>query len=198
MAREIEKRLNEAGYHMLSNENMDNLILSILKTKNTRYLKAIPFLIYKYKPDIKNLLKKIKDKNLFYATLDITNKIFHELNIDITIPKYNYKKENLDYNEFKEEFEIQLRNENKPNLLIDKQKIYAERNLQMWLSQLFTKKEKEIIKNILEDKPINKTDYEYYSRKTKKKLNSINNLQEFSRNLYTKKPVYNKDNSLNT
>ncbi|MBL7147654.1 MAG: hypothetical protein ISS82_02405 [Nanoarchaeota archaeon] len=194
MAREIEKRLNEAGYYMLNNENdMEDLILSILKTKNTRYLKAIPFLIYKYNLNIKNLLKKIKDKNLFYAILDITKKIFHELNIEIDIPRYNHKKENLDYNEFKEEFEIQIRNENKPNLLIDKQKIYAERNLQMWLSQLFTKKEKELIKNILEDKPINKTDYEYYSRKTKKKLNSINNLQEFSRTLYAKKPVYNKE-----
>ena len=193
MAREIEKRLNEAGYHMLSNENIDDLILSILKTKDIRYLKAIPFLIYKYKPNIKNLIKKTKNDNLFLAILNITKNIFHELKMDIEILEYNHKKENLNYNEFKEEFEIQLRNENKPNLLIDRQKIYAERNLEMWPSQLFTKKEKEIIKNILNDKSINKTDYEYYSRKTKKKLNSIINLQEFSKTIYAKKPVYNKD-----
>jgi len=189
---EIEKKLNEAGYHMLSDKkDIGDLILSILKTKNIRYLKAIPFLIYKYNPNIKNLLKKIKNKNLFYAILNITKKIFFELNIETNIPTHNYKKENLNYNEFKEEFEIQLRNESKPNLLIDKEKIYAERNLQMWLSQLFTKKEKEIIRDILEDKPLTKTDYEYYSRKTKKKFNSIINLQDFSKTLYAKKPIKN-------
>jgi len=189
MGREIEKRLNEAGYHMLSKDNsIENLILNILKTKNIRYLKAIPFLIYKYKPNLESLIKKIKDKNLFFAILNIAKKIFLELKIELDIPKYKYKKENLNYNEFREEFEIQLRSENKLNLLIDKQKIYAERNLQMWLSQLFTKKEKEIIRNILEDKSLSKTDYEYYSRKTKKKLNSIVNLQDFSKTVYAKKP----------
>ena len=55
----IDKQLKDAGYHMLdSMNNIENLILSILKTKNARYLKAIPFLIYKYKPNIENLIKK--------------------------------------------------------------------------------------------------------------------------------------------
>jgi hypothetical protein len=197
MAGEIEKKLNEAGYHMLSDEKeIDNLILKILKTKNTRYLKAIPFLIYKFKPNVNNLIKKTNNNRLFLAILTITKKIFDELNIEIDIPEFSYKKKDLNYNEFKGEFETQLRNENKSNLLIDKQKIYAERNLEMWLSQLFTKKEKEIIKNILNDKLLTKTDYEYYSRKTKKKLNSIINLQDFSKAIYAKKPIYNKDNSL--
>ena len=72
--------------------------------------------------------------------------------------------------------------------MIDKQKIYAERNLEMWLSQIFTKKEKQIIKDIMNDRQLSKTDYEYYSRKTKKKLNSITNPQDFSRTIYAKKP----------
>ena len=58
----------------------------------------------------------------------------------------------------------------------------------MWLSQIFTKKEKQIIKDIMNDRQLSKTDYEYYSRKTKKKLNSITNLQDFSRTIYAKKP----------
>ena len=195
MAGEIERKLSEAGYHMLSsNEGIEDLILNILNTKNIRYLKAIPFLIYKYKPDIDNILKKTKEDNLFIEILNISEKIFHELNIKTNFNNIpNNNKKNLDYKEFKEEFEMQLRNENRPNLLIDKEKIYAERNLQMGLSKLFTKKEKEIITNIMEEKPIDKTDYEYYSRKTKKKLNSIINLQEFSRTIYAKKPVYNKE-----
>src|SRR3989344_6167169 len=195
MAGEIERKLSEVGYHMLSsNEGIEDLILNILNTKNIRYLKAIPFLIYKYKPDIDNILKKTKENNLFIEILNISEKIFHELNIKTNFNNIpNNNKKNLDYKEFKEEFEMQLRNENRPNLLIDKEKIYAERNLQMGLSKLFTKKEKEIITNIMEDKPIDKTDYEYYSRKTKKKLNSIINLQEFSRTIYAKKPVYGKE-----
>ena len=44
---EIERKLNEAGYRLLNKDNeIESLILNILKTKNTRYLKSIPFLIY--------------------------------------------------------------------------------------------------------------------------------------------------------
>ncbi|MBS3143937.1 hypothetical protein J4446_03640 [Candidatus Woesearchaeota archaeon] len=189
MAGEIERKLNEAGYHMLSKDNkIERLILSILKTKNTRYLKSIPFLIYKYNPNIESLFEKTKENNLFANIIHITKEIFHELNIEIKIPEINYKNENLNYNEFREEFKLQLKNENKSGTLIDKLKIYAERNLEMWLSQIFTKKEKQIIKDIMNDRQLSKTDYEYYSRKTKKKLNSITNLQDFSRTIYAKKP----------
>ena len=46
---EIEKKLTEAGYRMLGDdESIEKLILNILKTGNIRYLKAIPFLIYKH------------------------------------------------------------------------------------------------------------------------------------------------------
>ena len=190
---EIERKLNEAGYRLLNKDNeIESLILNILKTKNTRYLKSIPFLIYKYNPNMEDIFKKTKEKNLFANILHKTKEIFHGLNINIKIPKIDYKNENLNYNEFKEEFELQLKNENKPGLLIDKQKIYAERNLEMWLSQIFTKKEKQIIKDIMNDRQLSKTDYEYYSRKTKKKLNSITNPQDFSRTIYAKKPMYNK------
>lgn len=183
----IEKRLSEAGYQMLGiNEGIEKLILTILRTKNTRYLKAIPFLIYKHKPNLKEIIEKTKNKKLLSAILEITKKIFLEFDIKINIPRlHTGSKEKLNFSEFKDEFELQLRN--KPELLIDKQKIYEERNLQMWLSKLFTKKEKEIIQKILEEKPLDKTEYEYYSRKTKKKLNSIIGLEDFAKMLYSKK-----------
>ena len=48
MGRILEKKLAEAGYRMLGTaENKEELILDILNTKDYRYLKAIPFLIYK-------------------------------------------------------------------------------------------------------------------------------------------------------
>ncbi|MFH1408981.1 MAG: hypothetical protein ABIH34_03670, partial [Nanoarchaeota archaeon] len=200
----IEKKLNEAGFRMLGdNESIDMLILSILKTENMRYLKAIPYLLYKYRLDAHILYTKTTNKELFNEILSITSKIFYELNIDKRFPRYTglnkslenkyAKKFKLHYDEFKDEFELQLRNETAPTLFIEKQKIYAERDLQMYLSQLFTKKERHIIRRLLDEKPISRTDYEYYSRKTKKKLRSITNLYDFANNIYAKTPRYDED-----
>ena len=223
---EIEKKLTEAGYKMLGDdESIERLILDILKTGNIRYLKAIPFLIYKYKADIRKIWRKIKgskNENLFHAIYAITINLFDEFRIKGILPDYTgdeagkydkyirnkdlnydeFKKKfklqlkegnDLSYNEFRDEFDLQLRTETKPSLFIDKQKIYAERDLQMYLSQLFTKKEKQIIKRLLEEKPISRTDYEYYSRKTKKKLSSIIGLQDFAKTIYAKTPKYDRE-----
>lgn len=200
MAIAIEKKLMNAGYRMLGDDaGIEKLIQDILKSKNIRYLKAIPFLIYKYNLDIPAIRKNIEETELFNTILDITARIFNELNIRRKISRYirgDSKSEGMyahkfspHYNEFKNEFELQLKNDNKPNLLIDTQKIDEERNLQYGLSQLFTKKEKQIIKRLQEGKPISRTDYEYYSRKAKKKLRSIINLQDFARNIYSKTPA---------
>ncbi|MCD4760168.1 hypothetical protein K8R33_04750 [archaeon] len=200
----IEKKLMDAGYRMLGdNKDMDTLIQDIIKTKNIRYLKAIPFIIYKYDLNVNSIQTRIKDQELFNIILNITARIFTELNINKKIPKYTgkksklglkYEKEfNANYDEFKNEFKIQLRMDKKSDLLIDKQKIDEERNLQYNLSQLFTKKEKQIIKRLQEDKPISRTDYEYYSRKTRKKLRSIINLHDFAKNTYTKTPKYSEE-----
>ncbi len=177
----IEKGLKEAGYRMLGrNKTKEKLILSILKSKDTRYLKAIPFLIYIYNIDAENIYKKTTQKKLFREVIYITQKIFKQNNITKPLPKYSAKA-TLNYEEFSREFELQKAQTQKPVSMLDKQKIYAERDLQMWLSQLFTKKEKQIIENILKEKPVTRTDYEYYSRKTRKKLNSIICLESFAK-----------------
>ena len=205
MGTAIEKKLTEAGYKMLGDDgSIEKLILDILEIGNIRYLKAIPFLIYKRDINTRPIYKAGMDIiMLFSAIMTLTKRIFQELNIKKDIPEHisiepkkaelYMKKRLMNYNEFKHEFELQLRNENKPPLFIEKQKIYAERDLQMYLSQLFTKKEKQIIRRLLEEKPISRTDYEYYSRKTKKKLNSIIGLQDFAKTLYTKTPKYDED-----
>lgn len=201
MGSNIENQLADAGYKMLGTDKKnEKLILSILNTSNIRYLKAIPFLIYKCNPDLSNIYKKTKSKQLFCAIISIAHNIFSEFKIPTIIPASILSKSmpepdyelkfKLHYDEFRDEFEMQLRNEQRPELLINKQKIYAERNLQMYLSQIFTKKEKQIIKRILEEKPISRTDYEYYSRKTKKKLHSIISLKEFAQTLYALAPKY--------
>lgn len=189
----IEKELAEAGYRMLgTDESKEKLILSILRSGNIRYLKAIPFLIYRYKPDIEKIYQKTIEKRIFGQIIAFTQRIFGENNLSRPLPQFS-DKGNLNYGEFKQEFELQTAGLGKPGLMIEKQKIYAERNLQMWLSNLFTKKEKQIIRRIMEEKPVSRTDYEYYSRKTKKKLSSILNLQDFARTLYAKTPRYDMD-----
>lgn len=205
MGSTIEGSLTTAGYQMLGeNKTIEKLILDILESGSIRYLKAIPFLIYKYNIDSRRIYKSDKDKTmLFSMMMDITKKLFQEFGIEKEIPEHIHlekkeleklmKKRLINYNDFKEEFELQLKNEKKSELLLDKQKIYAERDLQMDLSRLFTKKEKQIIKRLLEDKPISKTDYEYYSRKTKKKLNSIIGLEDFAKTIYDKTPKYDED-----
>lgn len=198
---EIAKKLSDAGYRMFGDdESIEKLILDILKTENIRYLKAIPFLLYKYNPDIERIKEKTKEKELFNTILDITARIFIELDISKQIRRSKRGDSRLEgdyahkylplFNEFKAEFELQSRD---TDLLIDTQKNDEERNLQYGLSQLFTKKEKHIIKRLQKGEPISKTEYEYYSRKTKKKLRSILFLQDFARNISEKNPEFDED-----
>ncbi len=187
MARTLEKKLSEAGYKLLGGSEIEDIILIILGKKDTRFLKAIPYLIYLHKPDINLIYAKTKQKSLLGEIIGITRKIFLEEGIKIILPNID-EKTKLNFKEFYEEFSLQKRHSEQPALLLDKEKIYAERNMQMQLSQIFTKKEKYIINRLLNDKPISKTEYEYYSRKTKKKLNAIVNLQELAKSLLPLSP----------
>jgi hypothetical protein len=188
----IETELEEAGYTLLGRKNIYDLVLNILESKNTRYLKAIPFLIYKYDLDIEKFNKLYSNK-LFKEIIGITKQLFYKFEIKKKIPLFftSYST-TLDFNEFADEFELQIKNI-KSDLFLDKQKIYAERELEMSLSKIFTKKERQIIKRLLDDKPISKTDYEYYSRLTKKKLNSIINLEDFAKSIFNKNPLRDDD-----
>lgn len=190
MGLDIGKKLAEAGYRILgaAGENED-LILSILDDGNPRYLKAIPFLIYNYDIDLERISSRTKKKGLFAQMISITRRIFREEGISRPLPDID-RESGFDYGDFRQEFDMQRLASERPKLLIDKQRIYAERDTLMWMSQLFTKKEMQIIRRLLDNKPVSKTEYEYYSRKTKKKLNSIINLQELARTLANKSPEY--------
>jgi len=187
MAGILEKKLSEAGYKLLGESEIEDIILSILEKKDTRFLKAIPYLIYLHKPDINIIYAKTKFKRLLGEIIAITRKIFLQEGIKRTLLDID-ERIKLNFEEFYEEFSLQKRRSEQPTLLLDKERIYAERNLQMWLSQIFTKKEKYILNRLLNEKPISKTEYEYYSRKTKKKLNAIINLQELAKSLLPLSP----------
>lgn len=186
MVRALEEKLIQAGYQLLGQrEGIGELILSILKTKDPRYLKAIPVLTYFHNPNLSELMALTKNKDLFAEIIGITKKIFTEEGIRKELPPLDKfpisQKTKLNYEEFKQEFDLQRRRTEQPLLLHEQGKFQAERTLQWRLSYLFTKKERAIIERILQEKTVTKTEYEYYSRKTKKKLNAIINLQEFAK-----------------
>ncbi len=192
MAGALEKQLSEAGYKLLGESEIENLILFILEKKDIRFLKAIPYLIYLHKPDIDIVYAKTKHKKLLGEIIGITRQIFLQEGINRNLPTTD-EKTKLSYEEFYGEFNLQKRRSEQPMLLLDKEKIYAERSLQMWTSQIFTKKEKYIINRLLNEKPISKTEYEYYSRKTKKKLNAIINLQDLAKSLLPISPTVDEE-----
>lgn len=183
MARTLEQQLSQAGYALLGTTEIEDLIITLLEQHNTRYLKAIPYLIFIHKPNIELILQKTKNKKQFEEILSITKKIFQEEKIDRELPPIQNAKISPNYSEFKQEFILQIHRFFPTKSLIDKEKIYAERNQEFQLSLLFTPKEKELLKKLLQEKPFTKTEYEYYSRKTKKKLQAIIQLQEFAKTL---------------
>ena len=103
----IEKELNDAGFRMLgADKTKEKLILSILKSKDIRYLKAIPFLIYRYPIDTEKIYYETRQKKLFSQIMSITRKIFEQNNINKHLAKFRAKT-SMDYEEFKSEFELQ-------------------------------------------------------------------------------------------
>lgn len=187
MGLEIDEKLVAAGYSLLGDSSaIYSLISNILHSKNQRYLKAIPYLLYKHNISDKEL-QKLSENLLFNEIAQITNSIFEDLNISKSIPCKEIKNITLIKEEFADEFKLQYQRQ-RADSIIDKQKIFQERDLQFWLSQIFTDKEKYIITQLIDDKPITKTEYEYYSRKTKKKLKGILQLRDLALTLNEKNP----------
>jgi len=187
----LEKELTDAGIKLFGiKEGKENLILRILETRNERYLKQIPFLLYKYDSDIFYIYKKTSAKEIFREIVRITNKIFSNNGIRKRYRYFHFdsnekSRKSFNYKEFESEFLTQVK---MSDFLLDKERIIAERGVHYSLSMIFTDKEKNILEKILSEENLTKTEYEYYIRKTKKKLESIINLEDFAKNVLTMKP----------
>jgi len=185
MANQIEEQLIRAGYSLIGDTApIIKLISEILHTKNERYIKTIPYLLYKY-PLTKNQWSSLAKNELFLQISSITKQIFEKENIAQEIP-LQLPPSQLNFTEFYNEFLTQYKAKQS---LLDTQKTRQERDQHFWLSQLFTPKEKAIILKILANTPISKTDYEYYSRKTKKKAKAIIHLQPLAQILSETNPT---------
>ena len=108
---------------------------------------------------------------------------------------FNYKKRlvelpkplKLNLNDYLEEFMLQL---NDSKLSFTNLDFERERAINFDLSYIFTTKEIEIIKKVLSNESLNKTEYETFSRKIKKKLAAIMRLNGFSQTLSNMRPIY--------
>ena len=117
MGRTLEQKLREAGYRLLGiTENKEELILDILKTKDPRYLKAIPFLIYSYNLDLHTIYRKTSQKEILGQIITFSREIFRRNNIIRELP-HIAGKANLHFEEFKQEFELQKFNSEKPKII---------------------------------------------------------------------------------
>ena len=185
----IEELLQKAGYKFIGNQKeIVSLIKQILATKNIRFLKSIPFLLYKQRLSTDEIGELLINED-FKEIYGITQKIFEKEKIPVLIKKeITYNK--FSFDEFYEDFLMQYRKE---LTAFDSQRIYKERDQEFWLSKLFTKKEKEIIKSILDNQEITKTEYEYFSRKTKKKCKAILRVYELAQLLAEKNPSTKKE-----
>lgn len=180
----IETLLHQAGYSFIGNtKEIIVLIESILKTKNERLLKSIPFLLYKY-PLSASELEFLLQNKVFQEIYEITQRIFTKQKIPIVLKKH-FPVKKLSFEDFYFDFLTQYK---KDVSRFDLQSVQKQRNQSFWMSYIFTPKEREIIQNILLENPLSKTEYEYFSRKTKKKCKAILQLQDVAQILSERNP----------
>ena len=221
---ETKYLLDKIGYSLFEIEDqidINKLILDILKTKDLRLIKSIPFVIYKI-PKIE-LIKNNKFKVELDLILFLTRIIFKKNRINQNTLELNkFIKENISKKDLEtftkgkndnlflkklsfrinsiESFGSELNTEfimnKKISELEEKQKIYdslsktKELDIRFALSKIFKKKQREIIQKIINNKNLTKTEYEYYIRIIKKKLEAILLLNEIAETTLRRKPNY--------
>ncbi len=227
---DLEYALKKLGYHWFElDEKLDlaELIINILRSKNLRFIKAIPFIIYQSRKNSQaaldwDKLKKLSAKSkleketilLIYLSRQIFKKeklfdLAKELekylirNLTSTEKKTLTKNPNTylkklsfklsDFNAFLEETyrefltSLKLEKLEKQEYLQEEISKSKELDLKFSLSFLFQKKQREIIQKILQEQALTKTEYEYYIRIIKKRLEALLQLKELAEAVLRKK-----------
>lgn len=226
---DLESALRKIGYHWFEiEEKMDlaELIISIIRSKNLRFTKAIPFIIYQSKRKEQaaldwDKLKRLSDKSglakeaafLVYLSQQIFKRtnlsnLSEEAgkylrNLTSSEQKILFKNTNAylkklsfkinDFNSFREETyrefltSLKLEKLGQQEYLQEEISKSKELELQYALSFLFKRKQREIIRKMLQEKTLTKTEYEYYIRIIKKRLEALVQLKELSEAVLGKK-----------
>ncbi len=220
---DLEYALNKLGYHWFElDEKLDlaELIINIIRSKNLRFIKAIPFIIYQSKKNAQAILDWDKlgrlsakahlereiiiliylSRRIFQKEklLDLAEDLEKYLEQNLTSkerkiltknPNANLKKLNFklsDFNSFLEETyrefltSLKLEKLEKQEYLQEEISRSKELDLKFSLSFLFQKKQREIIQKILQEQVLTKTEYEYYIRIIKKRLEALIRLKELA------------------
>jgi hypothetical protein len=101
-------------------------------------------------------------------------------------PKINW----IDLGEFSSDFMMQksLKEASERRTLKERMEISKSRDMLVYLSELFSPRQSEIIQRIIDDKPLDKTEYEYYIRVMKKRLEAIAELKDLAETTVKKRP----------
>lgn len=154
---------------------------------------------------IKNAAKDKKIKSKAAAIISLTHKVLMEhcvgniwiQKISSSYNQYNefYRSKSFsgiisDSSEYAEELLMQKTAEEhgQKSNLPQQITVSKERDIQFARSKLFTRKEKEILDKINNSIVLTRTEYNYYSSKTKKKLESITTLKEYADMMMRMKP----------
>lgn len=221
----IKYKLGKLGYSLFELDediNIEKLFMDLIKLKDLRYIKSIPFILFQHQDFNLSALLELAKKNSITKEINlllyISNIIFKKQGLDNSLlikylREYLTKKEIsqfkrlerriLDkklerlsfkisntffdevYNDFlmhKTSFELE-----KKSKIIEQISKSKELETQFALSKLFKRKQKEIISKILNEKELTKTEYEYYIRIIKKRLDAIIQLKDIAQIVIRKK-----------
>ncbi len=208
MAENITTILERIGYSYFKIESpisVEDLIIHIVLGKEKRFLKAVPFIIYvstknpSFPLNLPLLLEKAKErkvvndvKALLRIVLDIFNKTEPKNIIIPPLRKYAAKKECtyvFSFDEYLYDFLAQkkLYEAEQQIGLAEKINQAKEYDFHYALQILFKPKQREIIQDIVDGKPLLKGDYDYYFKTIKKRLRAVKLLGDFADTVIQKK-----------
>ncbi len=96
----------------------------------------------------------------------------------------------IDLEEFLDDFLMHksLKENQERRTLKESVDVSSNRSMLIYLSRLFSPKQREIIQKVIEETPIDKTEYEYYIRVIKKRLEAMAELEELAETVLKKRP----------
>ncbi len=227
---DLEYTLKKLGYHWFELEeelDLAELMINILHSKNLRFIKAIPFIIYRGKKNsqafldwdkLEELSAKNRLDNETFLLIYLSWKIFQKEGLsELAKELKKYLEKNLtlkerhtltknpnahlkmlsfkisDFKTFSEETyrefltSLKLERLEEQEYLQEEISKSKELDLKFALSFLFKKKQRGIIQKILQEQPLTKTEYEYYIRIIKKRLEALIQIKELAEAIIRKK-----------
>ncbi|MDO8553819.1 MAG: hypothetical protein Q7S22_03360 [Candidatus Micrarchaeota archaeon] len=181
---DFKKIFSQYGYSLFEESSIEKAIIEAIKNNEIRYILGIPLLLENAEINYKNLLEMATKEKLLDMLLEI-------LSISIQVIKNKGKKSalkkllsgrkiklnNLDESEFRQIYEQYSKASQMQGF---------RSGLNYYLSFIFAPRQIEILYKIQKGEKLKKTEKEYYSRTIKKRLISIRELFDFTKEILVK------------